>query len=137
MRSSSSGSRMLKHFDDDGDTQTLTLPTIERSIVELILIPPTTASYFLYTTMYVLRLRADLMPRLRDDVRQLKCLFLTNYCLIAATLNLNEKPFICITFNGNIVQQINKKKSCFKWLTYFFLFFKILGTFYRQIACTL
>ena len=46
MRSSSSGSRMLKHFDDDGDTQTLTLPTIERSIVELILIPPTTATYY-------------------------------------------------------------------------------------------
>ena len=103
---------MLKHFDDDGDTQTLTLPTIERSIVELILIPPTTASYLLCTrTMYVLRLRADLMPRLRDDVRQLKCLFLTNYCLIAAStkLNLNEKPSICIPFNGNIMQHSIKK----------------------------
>ena len=70
---------------------------------------------------YVPRLRG-LMPRLRDDVRQLKCLFLTNYCLIAAStkLNLNEKPSICIPFNGNIVQ--HSIKACFKWLSYFIFF---------------
>ena len=98
-RRSSSGSRMLKHFDDDGDTQTLTLPTIERSIVELILIPPTTATYYK---------RSNAKSKRRRTYVNSSAFSLQ--IIVWSQLNLNEKPSICIPFNGNIVQLSIKKK---------------------------